>query len=446
MNKKILNPVFRSAQFLKTDIWRIRSSKLSGQKSFWIRQLRIILLAIRGFAEDKCQLRASALTFYSLLSIVPVVAMAFGIAKGFGFEKIFEKQLVEKFQGQEEAVERIVGFARSLLENTQGGIVAGVGIVVLFWTVVKVLGNIEDSFNDIWGIKKARTLGRKFADYLSIMLTCPVLLIVASSVTVLITSQVKLIVEKLSFLGPLADVIIFSLRILPLGVIWIVFAFIYIFMPNTKVHLKSGLFAGIVAGTVYQIVQLVYINFQIGVSNYGAIYGSFVALPLFLIWLQVSWLIVLFGAEVSFAEQNVETYEFEPDSLKVSQSFKRLLSLNIAHLCVKNFHQAQKPPSAVEISHQLEIPLRLVHQILFELTEAEIVSEVKLNDSGRIGYQPARYIEGLTVAGVLDKLDQRGIDSIPVVESKTLEKLKESLAKFHDVVEQSPVNLRLKDL
>jgi membrane protein len=446
MKKKFANPVPRSVQFLKTDIWRIRSRDLTGQKGFWIRQLRIFLLAIRGFAEDKCQLRASALTFYSLLSIVPVAAMAFGIAKGFGFEKVLEKQLIEKLQGQEEVIERVIVFARSLLDNTKGGIVAGVGIVVLFWTVIKVLGHIESSFNDIWGIKKSRSLGRKFSDYLSIMLICPVLLITASSVTVFITSQVTLLVEKLSFLGPISDLIIVSLQILPYGVIWILFTFIYVYMPNTKVQLKSGLLAGIIAGTIYQVVQLIYINFQIGVTKYGAIYGSFAALPLFLIWLQVSWLIVLFGAEISFAEQNVETYEFEPDSLKVSQSFKTLLSLSITHSCVKKFQQAEVPSTADEISQQLEIPIRLVRQVLFELTEAHILSEVSLDEGEKMGYQPAHHIEDLTVASVVEKLDRQGIDSIPVVESATSRKLKASLAGFHDIIDKSPANLRLKDL
>ncbi|MBP7161931.1 MAG: YihY/virulence factor BrkB family protein, partial [Candidatus Omnitrophica bacterium] len=187
-------------QFLKVDIWRIRMHKLSRTKSFWLKQLRIMLLAFRGFDEDKCQLRASALTYYSLLSIVPLVAMAFGIAKGFGIEKILEKQLYEKLAGQEEVVERIISFSQTLLETTKGGVIAGVGVAILFWTVIKVLGNIESSFNDIWGIRKSRTWGRKFSDYLSIMLICPLLLIMSSSITVLVTSQVKLVVEKISFL------------------------------------------------------------------------------------------------------------------------------------------------------------------------------------------------------------------------------------------------------
>jgi len=433
-------------QFLKTDIWRIRASTLSNRKSFWIRQLRIILLAIRGFDEDKCQLRASALTFYSLLSVVPVVAMAFGVAKGFGFEGILEKRIVESMQGQEEVAQQIVGFAQSFLANTQGGIIAGIGITILFWTVIKVLGNIENSFNEIWGIKKARPLGRKFSDYLSIMMICPILFIMSSSVTVLITSQVTLIIEKLAFLGPVGSLILVSLRILPYAVIWIMFTFVYVFLPNTKVKFRSGFIAGIIAGTIYQIVQWGYISFQIGVSKFGAIYGSFAALPLFLVWLQVSWLVVLFGAEVSFAEQNVDTYEFESDSLKVSNSFKKLLALNITHLCVKNFHAGQKPQTAAEFSHDLEIPIRLVHQIIFELTESGILSEVKKGDLQTIAYQPARDIDHMTMQNVIDFLDQRGIDNIPIAQTGSLKLLREKMKKFHDIIASSQENVLLKDI
>ncbi len=446
MKNKYAKYLSKTGQFLKTDIWRIRSSKLSGQKSFWIRQLRIILLAIRGFGEDKCQLRASALTYYSLMSVVPVMAMAFGIAKGFGFEKLLEEKILGGLQGQEEVALQVIGFARSFLENTRGGLIAGIGIAVLFWTIIKVLGNIESSFNDIWGIRAARTAGRKFGDYLSIMLICPILIIMSSSVTVLVTSQITLIVEKLAFLGPVGDVILFSLRVLPYAVIWIVFTFIYKFMPNTRVQLKSALIAGIIAGTSFQVVQFIYIYFQVGVAKYGAIYGSFAALPLFLIWLQLSWLIVLFGAEVSFAEQNVETYEFEADCLKVSRSFRELLSLNIVHMCVKKFRQAEKALDADEISHELEIPVRLVRQILFELVEARVLSEVKLDDTETMAYQPARDIEDLTITNVLNQLNQQGVNWIPLDNTGDLEKLKGRLMQFQEGIEKSPANVPLKDI
>lgn len=433
-------------QFLKKDLWRIRSKNLSRSKSILIHPLRVIMLAWRGFDEDKCQLRASALTFYSLLSMVPVVAMAFGIAKGFGFENLLQKLLLERLQGQEEVVTQIIVFANSFLENTKGGLIAGIGVVVLFWTVIKVLGNIETSFNDIWGIKKSRSLMRKFADYLSIMLICPILMIVSSSVTIFIASQIKMILAKLSFLGVLSPVILLSLKLLPFVVIWAVFTFIYIFLPNTKVDFRSGLLAGIAAGTIYQITQWAYITFQIGASKYGAIYGSFAALPLFLVWLQISWIIVLLGAEIAFAFQNVETYEFEPDCLEISYSFKRLLTLRIVSLATKRFCAGEIPLTEAQFSHELDIPVRLIRQILFELVAAGIFSEVVLQANKDKAFAPSRCVENLTIKDIIDTLENKGTSDIPVIDSAELDKIKKSLEAFSELVKNSPSNFFLKNI
>ena len=446
LNKKIYERISAYKTFLQADIWRMRADKVERRKLYWLSPLRIFLLASRRFTEDRCELRASALTFYSLLSIVPVVAMAFGVAKGFGLEKVLEAQLIEKFEGQPEMAERILGFARTLLENTKGGAIAGVGVVVLFWSVVKVLGNIEGSFNDIWGIKKARTLGRKLADYLSVMMICPVLLIIASSVTVLLTTQVAAMIETLAFLGRALGVIIFLLRLLPYTVIWLLFTFMYVFMPNTKVQLKSGVWGGIVAGTIYQVAQFAYIKFQIGVSGYGAIYGSFAALPLFLAWLQLSWLIVLFGAEISFARQNVAAYEFESDCSQLSHVSKRTVALIIAHHCIKAFLQGTKPPDAEAIARELEIPIRLVRSALAELTGSKILSEVCSADISDIGYQPGCYIDEITVTKILSRLDSHGSDAIPIAPSKNLDRLRDILKGFDAANEKSPANLKLQEL
>ena len=432
--------------FIKTDIWRIPLKKLPPAKSFFIKQLRVILLALRGFDEDKCNLRASALTFYALLSIVPVAAMAFGVAKGFGFEKLLERQLLERLTGQEEIVTNVIAFSRSLLDNTKGGAIAGIGVVILFWTIMKVLGNIEISFNEIWGIKTARSIGRKFSDYLSIMMICPVLLIMSSSLTVFIASQITLITAKIALLGALSPLIFFLLKLLPFCTLWVLFTFIYIFMPNTKVNFKSGILAGIVAGTVYQIVQWGYIAFQVGVAKYNAIYGSFAALPLFLVWLQLSWLVVLFGAEISFAHQNVDTYEFEPDCLRISYSFKRLMALQIAHSITKSFHKGEKPLTPTDISHKLDIPIRLVRQILYELVKSGVASEVKREDDKTVAYQPAQDIGKLTIESVISSLERDGSDNIPLAENQELKKISESLKTFSNAIQTSSANLSLKDI
>ncbi len=439
LKSKIIN-------FIKTDIWRIRVKNLPRKKSFIIRQLRIILLTVRGYVGDKCTLRASSLTFYSLLSIVPVVAMAFGIAKGFGFQKLLEKQLLEKFSGQEEVMVQIVSFARSLLENTKGGMIAGIGVAVLLWSVIKLLGNIERSFNDIWEIKKPRTIGRKFSDYLSIILVSPVLVSLSSSVTVFITTQVTQITEKVALLGIVSPLIFFILKLLPYCLVWILFTFIYILMPNTKVNFSSGFIAGVIAGTIFQVAQGAYINFQVGVAKYNAIYGSLAALPLFLVWLQLSWLIVLFGAEISFAYQYVDTYEFEPDCRQINPIYKKLLSLQIAHLVVMTFSKGEKPLTASKISHALEIPIRLVHQILDEFVESGIFSDTDIKEYKELAYQPARDINVISIKSIIDALDQIGVDNIPVRQTSELKVLSEVLQTFSDAIDKLPSNRLLKDI
>jgi len=436
----------QAIRFLDRDIWRIHTKKLSRRKSFLIKQLRVMVLSVREFRGNKCQLNASALTFYTLLSIVPMAAMAFGIAKGFGFEQMLAKQMLEKFPGQEETISQIILFANNLLQNTKGGIVAGVGVVVLFWTVIRVLNSIENSFNDIWGIKKGRSFGRKVSDYLSIMLICPFFMIASGGVTVFVSTQITQIVEKLSFLGSFGQVILLSLCVLPYMILWTLFAFVYIFMPNTKVKLTSGIIGGIVAGTIYQIVQILYIKFQIGAGRANAIYGSFAALPLFLIWLQLSWRIVLFGTEVSFAHQNVDTYEFEHDCLDASHSFKRTLALQTATILVKRFANGQAPLTANQISDQLDIPIRLTQDILFELTEAGVVSEITDATYKQSSYQPAQDINRMTIHFVTEVLDKKGTSDIPVARTPELEKIQKALDEFEKQINQSPANCLLKDI
>lgn len=430
--------------FLTTDIWRIRRKDLPRSRSLLIRLLRIVVLTFRGLAEDRCQLRASSLTFYSLLSIVPVLAMVFGIAKGFGFEKTLQDILLERLAGQEEVALQIIHFSHALLDNVKGGLMAGIGILALFYTIIKILSHIENAFNDIWGIRTPRSLGRKITDYLSMILICPILFLMSSGATLFIASGVRQATERVALLEAVSPVISFLLAFLPYCVMWILLSFIYIFMPNNRVKLTSALLAGIIAGTAYHLFQWIYILFQLNVTRYNAIYGSFAALPLFFIWLQVSWLIVLFGAEISFAHQNVDSYEFEQDCHNASHAFKTLLSLSIVHLIVKNFSKGAPQWTALQISHHLEIPIRLVNQLLYELVEAGILSESCPDDDRSRRYLPARDPDSLTIKTVLDALAHRGNDAIPVARSEDMERLSRSLNEFNKTIESSPSNLLLK--
>ncbi|MFH0813411.1 MAG: YihY/virulence factor BrkB family protein [Pseudomonadota bacterium] len=432
--------------FLKQEIWRIRGRELPRHHYFFLRLFRIFLLASRDFVRDKCQLRASALTFYSLFSVVPVMAMAFGIAKGFGFKKNLETLLTNKLQGQEEVLQWIMQFANAVLEDTKGGVVAGVGVFILFLAVIKLLEHIEKAFNDIWYVKKERSFTRKLSNYLSVMLICPLLLIVSSSLTVFITSQMAVISEKITLLGTISPMIFFLLKLSPYFVLWVLFSFVYIVLPNTGVSFRGGLLAGLITGTIFQVVQKAYIHFQIGVAQYNAIYGSFAALPLFLIWLQLSWIVVLYGAEISFAVDNEESYESEPDYLNVSPRFKKLLALRIVELCVKRFSKGEKPLEALNIANESGAPIRLVREVIFELVNAQILSEIKQNDNPKAYYQPAQSVENLTLKKVMDALDMQGDGKLFVIRDKELKKIAGRLESFDRLIEASPENIPLKDL
>jgi membrane protein len=433
-------------KFLKRDIWCIPTRDLKGIRGLGIRSLRVLLLSLREFTSDKCSLHASALTFYSLLSIVPVFAMAFGLAKGFGLDRLLREKLMESTQGQQEILNRIMEFSDKLLQNTSGGLIAGVGIGLLFWTVINVLASIESSFNDIWGIKKQRTLGRKFSDYLSLMLIAPVFFLVASSATVFIVSQVKLITAKVAILGSVGTLIVAALQFAPYIIFWGLLTYLYIFIPNGKIHFKSALLGGIVAGTVYQLVQWLYIHFQIGVSGAGAVYGSFAALPLFLIWIQLSWRIVLYGAELAFAHQNEQTFEFEPECLNASYQFKKLLALRMTHLCVRRFAEALPPLSSEAIAAELGIPIRLTRELLERLTHANLLTAIQGASEKERVYQPARDVGDMTIQFVVHQMEQAGTCNVPVVRTVELETLRASLEAFERAVQVQPANILLKNI
>src|SRR6056297_752054 len=432
--------------FIRVDIWRIPMKNMPKYQFFLIKQLRVLLLAFRGYKEDKLGLRASALTYFSMMSVVPVVAMGFGIAKGFGFDKYLENQLVQNFSGQQEVLDWIIKFAHSFLENTQGGIIAGIGIAILIWTVMKVLGNIESSFNAIWQIRTPRVWFRKFSDYLAMMLIAPVLLILSTSANVFISTQLTRIMAEVDFLGYISPIIFFLIKLIPYVLFWLVLTIIYMVMPNTKVNFQSAFVAGIIGGTMFVFLQWVYIHFQVGVSRYNAIYGSFAALPLFLIWLQTSWLIILFGAEISFSDQNMQQYEFESDVLNISPFSKKVIVLMVSHQLIKNFEEGKPAYTAEYVSKTLEIPIRLASEAIYELQECNIITEVKTKNEKERAYQPAIDINKLSLSYVLEALEHKGVDKILTKETTLQHQLLKILHDFQIAVQNHKGSTLIKDL
>ena len=441
--------ISRITDFFKTGIWEIRLKNLPPIQASLIRYLRIIVLASRGFLRDNCQKTASVLTYYSLLNVVPVVAVAFAMAKGFGLEKVIEKQILqmaEKANWQADITNQIISFSHNLLNQAKGGLIAGVGVILLFWTVISILGKIEESLNEIWEVNRSRSLVRKFSDYIAMMVFAPVLFIISSSATVLVASHVKVIVNKIALLGIFSKVIFLLLNLLPYVSIWALLTMLYLIMPNIRIPLRSAILGGVVAGTIAEIVQWIYIKFQIGVASYGAIYGSLAALPLFLAMLQMSWMIVLFGAEIAYANEHYETFGFHPDYSRISVSSKKILMLRIFHLVTKKFALGEKPLSVSQIAHAVEIPVRLVRQLLHELSEVGLVVETARGIKGEVAFQPGRTIENITVKFALDEYEKYGSTKIPDYQSEEVEKLYKHLKDISETVEKSSGNVRLKEI
>lgn len=436
-------------QFLNKDIWRMRIKNYSGPKSFGIKNLRIIILSFKGFVEDQCKYKASALTLFTLLSLVPVIALMFAIAKGFGLQKRVEEFIRTKFyvqdgEAQVQIAEKIIEFSNSMLETVNSGFIAGVGVLFLLWAVIKLMNYIEESLNNIWGVKQGRSIPRKFSDYLAVVLLAPIILVIASSATVAFTTQVQTFFENRTFffLGP---VVIWMLNFLPYVLVWLLFTFVYIFMPGTRVRFKSALIAGIVAGTLFQIAQTLFLMFMIGSAKYNAIYGGFAAVPVFLIWLQVSWLILLFGAELSFAHQNVDTYEFEADSENASNAFKKRMILLVMHSYIKDFISSKPAKTAEEISKKYEIPIRLTHNIIDSLNAAGLITKVS-RENDVTAYQPASDPDIYTIQYIFDQVEHIGVDKIPVYKSRDLERIDEKLNRISEDLKASPANIKLKEI
>jgi membrane protein len=432
--------------FLQKDIWRVSFKDMPKYKILLIKQLRIMLLAFRGYDEDKVSLRSSALTFYSMLSVVPVAAMAFGISKMVGIDKHLTRYLNEQFTGQQEVLEWIIKFATSFLESTKGGLIAGAGAILLIWAVMKVFANIESSFNAIWQVRKGRNWFRKFSDYISMLIVAPILLVSSSSATVFFTTQMEQLISEVTILSMIGPLIFFFVKLIPYVLIWLLLTMVFIVMPNTKVSFKSAFIAGIISGTIFVLLQWVYIHFQVGVSKYNAIYGSFAALPLFLVWMQMSWLIVLFGAEISFAVQNVEKYEFEPDIHNLSPHSWRVLTLLITHLLVKNFSKGEKAFTISELSRKLEIPIRLTTDIIYILVDCNILSEINTVHEKEKAYQPAQDIKNLTISYVLNAIDHNGNDKILAVESTEKDQVKKILNDFDIAIQNSKGMMLINDI
>ncbi len=391
--------------FVQVGIWHVKREDVKPWLYFIYGIVKKLLLAVERSTTKRMVNSASALTYSTLLAIVPIMAVVFAVARGFGYNKYIEEWFREALASQPQAAEIIIGFVNSYLVHTKSGIFLGVGLVFMLWTVIMLINNIEQTFNYIWQVKKPRSLFRTITDYMAMFLLVPIIIVITSGFSIFIAT----VSDNIEGYVLLAPVMRFFIALLPYLFMSAVFVALYVFMPNTKVKFSCAIVPGILAGVAMQIVQLFYIHSQIWVSSYNAIYGSFAALPLFMLWVQISWTICLFGAELCYTSQNLEDYAFRAQTEDISHRYRLMLCVILASKVCKRFEQGGKPYTALDLKLETGIPVRIVNDLLYELMRVHVIIEVNGDEKGEEGcFQPAEPTSRLSVGLLIDRLESQG--------------------------------------
>ncbi len=446
MFKKFFDWYKKAFHFVTYDMWHIDTEHYSKRDAFLIKQLKIFTIAIRRFFEDKVSIRSSALSYYSLTAVVPIVAVLFAVAKGFGISDMLRESLNQNFGDYTEVIDFLMQFADNAIANTRTGVLSSLSIIFLLWSVVKVLNNIESAFNDVWQVKRPRPMARKFADYFAFILIVPIFLAASSSLSVFFRYHVGSWTQDVPVLEHLGTL---SGTLLPFALVYIVLTFVYVTVPFTKVKIGPAFIAAIIAGTAFQLTQNFYIFSQITVSKYGAIYGAFAALPLLCIWLQLSWIIILFGAELSFAYQNVERYHYEATADHISPFQRKISAILVMQHIARRFTKGAIPQTIAELTEDLDLPYRVVRNSVEDLQQCNLLSEVMIQGKRKAkdsAYQPAIDIHLLTIGYVYKALNRMGQVALADDDNQDMKRLVEILNKPFKVFEKSDENKLLIEI
>src|SRR5690554_3155555 len=483
--------------FLTYGIWRSDPDTMSNKRNILYNATKTIILTVRNIRELNIPDSARSLTYRTLLSIVPLLAVLFAIARGFGIENILQSSIFSLFTGNNteteyqpeeysstdtlalaaESFNQIGATARveasnqggivfaeeataegrsrefldlmfqlinnSLEEAKGGGIFAGIGIILLFYTILLLFNNIENIFNQIWQVRKGRNIGRKVTDYTAMVLLMPVFFILVNALNILSYPQsqtLKIIYILYPFIPQLMGIV-------PYVVIILLFTILYKFVPNTKVKFKNALIAGIIAGVAFQIFQMIFLSGQLWITRYNAIYGTFALIPLMLLWIQFSWFLTLIGAEISYAAQNVGKFSFEKETRRISRRYKDFFTIIIASEIVKRFADEKPPLTAEQISEKCKSPSRLTNNILDKLLEIGVVSAtISQDDEREVAFQPAVDIQLITVNYLMSKLDKNGSEDFMIDTQGTFRKHWKALVDNRMYIYESDKDVLLKDL
>lgn len=378
-------PFTTLVRFLRHDLWHVQRHNTTALAYCCCSLLKKLLLAVEFFTTRRVIDMAAALTYSTLLALVPILAVVFGVARGFGYNKYIEVWFRELLGSQPQAADAIINFVNSYLVHTKSGVLLGVGLVLMLYTVLMLTLNVEKTFNTIWQVKHRRSLYRAVTDYLAMLLLVPVVIVLVSG---------------LSIAGAM---------LLPYVLMAVVFMAMYMCVPNTKVRLQVVIVPGILAGVGMQALQLFYIHAQVLLSSYNAIYGSFAALPLFMLWVQLSWTICLFGVQLCYTNQNMDELSFRLQVADISPRYRRLLAIILMSRVCQRFADGKRPYTALDLRRLTNIPIRITQDLLYMLVRAGLLSENSADGKDQEPtYQPAMTLQKLTVGAMVERLDSMG--------------------------------------
>lgn len=396
---QIKSKAIRYWQYASSGVWN------DTRRGWRTTTVKTVNLSVRSFFNSDIQTQACAMTYRTLLAIVPALALLFAIGRGFGFQKVLQDELYNYFPAQHQVIAQAMKFVDSYLDQASEGIFVGVGIVFLLWTLISLLGNVEDVFNLIWGVKNGRSIWRKITDYTAMLLILPVLMICASGLSVLLSTTLNSIFH-FSFLTPVVSLM---LKGASWVFTWLFFTAVYMLIPNAKVNFSNAFVSGVVAGTAFMILQWVFVSGQMYVSKYNAIYGSFSFLPLLLLWMQLAWVITMAGMVICYSSQNIFQYAFTNEISEISPAYYEKVAVAATAVVVCRFAKSEPPVTITAFTTRYGLPAKLISSIMVKLESAGIVSRVVVDElQEEFGFQPAMPISNITVGLVRHRLRNLG--------------------------------------
>ena len=428
-------------QFVRYDMWRRTNTEYSGFfQRLGYSTIRTIALVIRGFSNKNLNDQAKSLTFSLIFAIVPILAMIVAVAQGFGVADVIETQLNRSFLGETGLVPEIMEMVERYLDTAQGGVFIGVGLLILLWAIYSFFDSVETSFNMIWNVQSSRSILRQITTYIAIVVLIPVLIVCSAGINIFLHSTL----ENLPHIAMIHRTLNQDgFKFLQFVICWLFFSWVYIAIPNTKVRFLPAVIPGVLMGTLFQLLQMFSVYLIAMLSRTSIVYGAFATLPILMTFLQYTSLLILIGAEMSYAIQNNEEFEYEHDLNSMSRRYKDYIMLYLLSVIIHRFENDEQPLTAHELAMQDKLPIRLVNQLLTRLEVTGIVREVYVEGKEDKTFQPALDTHKITIGMVIDRIDKQGTEAFLKSPTPQMQQFWEryvQLKSAHQTLDQILVN------